>query len=198
MGTRDPRVDAYIRKAPQFARPILEHLRDVVHAACPRVEEDIKWGAPHFLHHGMLASMAAFKAHACFGFWRGKELFPDGGAGGAMGDFGRLTSVGDLPSKKALTALVRQAMALNESGAATPKRRAKPKPPPVPSPAFAAALKASRQAAKMFAAFTPGQQREYVDWIDGAKREATRERRIAQAIEWIAEGKTHNWKYQDC
>ena len=178
MGTRDPRVDAYIGKAPDFARPILEHLRDVVHAACPQVEEDIKWGAPHFLHHGMLASMAAFKAHACFGFWRGKELFPDGGAGGAMGDFGRVTSVGDLPSKKALTALVRRATA--------------------PAAAFAAALKDSRKAAIVFAAFTPGQQREYVDWIDGAKREATRERRIAQAIEWIAEGKTHNWKYQDC
>ena len=198
MGTRDPRVDTYIGKSPVFARPILEHLRDVVHAACPQVEEDIKWGAPHFLHHGMLASMAAFKAHACFGFWRGKELFPDGGAGGAMGDFGKLTSVKDLPAKKTLASLVKQAMALNESGAAKPKRVAKPKPPPVPSPAFAAAIARSRKAAKVFAAFPPGQQREYVEWIDEAKGEDTRTRRIAQAVEWIAEGKRRNWKYENC
>jgi hypothetical protein len=198
MGHRDPRVDTYIGKAPDFARPILEHLRDVVHAACPQVEEDIKWGAPHFLHHGMLASMAAFKAHACFGFWRGKELFPDGRAGGAMGDFGKLTSVRDLPAKKTLTALVKQAMALNESGAARPKRVAKAKAPPVPSPAFAAALGANRKAARVFADFPPGQQREYVAWIDEAKGEDTRARRIAQAVEWIAEGKRRNWKYENC
>ena len=198
MGTRDPRVDDYIGKSPEFARPILSHLRDVVHAACPQVEEDIKWGAPHFLHHGMLASMAAFKAHACFGFWRGKELFPDGGAGGAMGDFGKLTSVRDLPAKKALSALVKQAMALNESGAARPRRVAKAKPPPVPSPAFAAALGSNRKAARVFADFPPGQQREYVEWIDSAKGEDTRARRIAQAVEWLAEGKRRNWKYENC
>jgi hypothetical protein len=197
MGTRDPRVDAYIAKAPDFARPILGHLRDVVHAACPAVEEDIKWGAPHFLHHGMLASMAAFKAHACFGFWRGKELFPDGGGSGAMGHFGRLESVKDLPSKKALTTLVKQAMALSASGAARPKKAGKPKPPPVPSPEFAAAIAGSRQAAKAFAAFPPSHQRDYVDWIDEAKRDDTRARRIAQAVEWIAQGQSRHWKYEN-
>jgi hypothetical protein len=198
MGTRDPRVDAYIRKAPDYARPILEHLRDVVHAACPAVEEDIKWGSPHFLHHGMLASMAAFKAHACFGFWRGKELFPDGGKGGAMGDFGKLASVKDLPPRKTLASLVKQAMALNESGAARPRRVAKAKPAPVPSPEFAAAIAKNRKAAKAFAAFPPSHQRDYVDWIDEAKRDETRARRIAQAVEWIAEGKSRNWKYENC
>ena len=197
MGTRDPRVDAYIRKAPDYARPILEHLRDVVHAACPPVEEDIKWGSPHFLHHGMLASMAAFKAHACFGFWRGRELFPDGGKGGAMGDFGKLTSVRDLPPKKTLVSLVKQAMALNESGAARPRRVTKAKPPPVPSPEFAAAIAKNRKAAKAFAAFPPSHQREYIEWINEARRDETRARRIAQAVEWIAEGKSRNWKYED-
>jgi hypothetical protein len=198
MGTRDPRVDAYIGKAPDYARPILSHLRDVVHAACPAVEEDIKWGSPHFLHHGMLASMAAFKAHACFGFWRGKELFPDGGETGAMGNFGKLTAVKDLPSKKALAALVKQAMALNESGVARPKKTTTPKPPPVPSPEFAAAIGKSSKAAKAFAAFPPSHQREYIEWIDEARRDETRARRIAQAVEWIGEGKSRHWKYDNC
>lgn len=198
MGTRDPRVDAYIARSPEFSRPILAHLRDIVHEACPQVTEDIKWGAPHFLHHGMLASMAAFRAHACFGFWRGKELFPDGGESGAMGNFGKLTTVRDLPPKKTLASLVQQAMSLNGSGADKPKKLAKPKPPAVPSPAFAEALARSRKASKAFAAFPPSQQREYIEWIDGAKRDETRVRRIATAVEWIAEGKPHNWKYQDC
>jgi hypothetical protein len=198
MATRDPRVDAYIERAPDFARPVLVHLREVVHAACPQVEEDIKWGAPHFLHHGMLASMAAFKAHACFGFWRAKELFPDGGQDGAMGQFGRLESVKDLPSKKTLVGLVKQAMALNESAAPRPKKAAKPKPEATPSPAFAAALAADREAKAAFAAFPPSHRREYVEWIDEARREETRARRIAQAVEWIAQGKPRHWKYADC
>jgi hypothetical protein len=198
MGTRNPRVDAYIAKSPEFSRPILEHLRDVVHAACPAVTEDIKWGAPHFLHHGMLAHMAAFKAHACFGFWRGKELFPDGAEPGAMGDFGKLLTVKDLPPKKNLAALVKQASALNESGADKPGRVAKARPPAVPSPGFAAALAKSRKAARAFEAFSPSCQREYVEWIDEAKRDETRARRIAQAVEWIAQGKSRNWKYENC
>ena len=198
MGTRDPRVDAYIDKAPEFSRPILAHLREVVHGACPQVEEDIKWGAPHFLHHGMLASMAAFKAHACFGFWRAKEVMPEGASEGAMGQFGKLASVKDLPSKKDLVALVKRAAALNEAGAPKREKAAAPKPPAKPSAGFAKALKANRKAAAVFAGFAPGQQREYVEWIDEARREETRDKRIAQAVEWIAEGKKRNWKYENC
>lgn len=198
MATRDPRVDAYIERAPDYARPILVHLRDVVHAACPQVEEDIKWGSPFFLHHGMLASMAAFKAHACFGFWRGKELFPDGGEAGAMGNFGKLASIRDLPAKKTLAALVKQAMALNESAAPRPQKIVRPKPDARPSPAFAAALKADRKATAAFAAFSASGRREYIEWVDDAKREETRDRRIAQAVEWIAQGKARNWKYENC
>jgi hypothetical protein len=198
MGTRDPRVDAYIDQSPAFARPILARLREVVHGACPQVQEDIKWGAPHFLHHGMLASMAAFKAHACFGFWRAKEVMPDGGTGGAMGQFGKLTAVRDLPPKTEIAALVKKAMALNEAGAPKRARASTPKPPAKPSPGFAAALKANRKASTTFANFPPGHQREYVEWIDEAKREETRAKRIAQAVEWLAEGKSRNWKYENC
>ena len=197
MPARDPRIDAYIANAADFARPILVHLRDVVHAACPGVEETIKWGMPHFMHHGMLAGMAAFKAHATFGLWRGKELVPDGDES-AMGQFGCLASVRDLPPKRTLVALVKKAAALNEAGTPRPRRVVAKKPPPVPSPAFAAALKRNREAARNFAALAPGQQREYVAWIDEARREETRDKRIAQAVEWIAEGKLRNWKYADC
>src|SRR5688500_2545923 len=122
MGTRDPRIDAYIGKSAEFARPILEHLREVVHAAVPQVEETIKWGMPHFMHHGMLAGMAAFKAHATFGLWRGKELVPGGGDDSAMGQFGCLATVKDLPPKRQLVALVRKAAELNESGAPKPRK----------------------------------------------------------------------------
>jgi hypothetical protein len=199
MGTRDPRVDAYIAKQADFARPILEHLREVVHAAVPDVEEAIKWGAPHFLHHGMLAGMAAFKAHATFGLWRGKEVVPGGGEDGAMGQFGRLGSIKDLPSKKELTALLKAAAKLNAQGVPKPaKKAATKKAAPRPSQEFAAAIAASRKAAATFAAFAPSCQREYVEWIDEAKRDDTRARRIAQAVEWLAEGKKRHWKYENC
>ena len=197
MPARDPRIDAYIANAAEFARPILAPLRDVVLAACPDVEETIKWGMPHFMHHGLLAGMAAFKAHATFGLWRGKELVPDGDDS-AMGQFGCLASVRDLPPKRTLVALVKKAAVLNAAGAPRPRRVVAKKAAPVPSPAFAAALKGNREAARHFAAFAPGQQREYVEWIDEARREDTRTRRIAQALEWIAEGKLRNWKYANC
>jgi hypothetical protein len=197
MPSRDPRIDDYIARAADFARPILVHLRDVVHAACPDVEETIKWGMPHFMHHGMLAGMAAFKAHATFGLWRGKELVPDGDDA-AMGQFGRLTSVRDLPPKRELVALLKRAMALNEQVVPRPRKPAAKKPAPQPSPEFAVALAGNRAASKHFAAFPPSHQREYVEWIDEARREDTRARRIEQAVAWIAEGKSRHWKYKDC
>ena len=199
MGTRDPRIDAYIAKQADFARPILEHLREVVHAAVPGVEETIKWGSPHFAYHGLLAGMAAFKAHATFGLWRGREVVPGGGEDGAMGQFGRLASVRDLPSKKALVALLKAAAKLNEQHVPRPaKPAAARKPAPRPSPAFAAAIAANAKAAATFAAFAPSCRREYVEWIDEARREDTRARRIAQAVEWLAEGKKRHWKYEAC
>lgn len=203
MSHRDPRVDAYIAKAAPFAQPILEHVRDVVHEACPGVEETIKWGMPSFTYGGgILCGMAAFKAHASFGFWKHALVLGEGDAGEGtervgMGSFGKLTSVRDLPPKRQLAAYVRKAAALNAPGAsAAPARKAPAaKPAPVPTPEFAAALRKNKAAAAAFKAFPPSHQREYVDWIAEAKREETRDRRIAQAVDWIAEGKQRNWKY---
>jgi uncharacterized protein YdeI (YjbR/CyaY-like superfamily) len=202
MDNHDPRVDAYIAKSGAFARPILERIRAIVHEAVPGIEETIKWGAPNFVHAGgIVCMMAAFKQHVGFGFWKRALLFGDvrGGDPGreGMGSFGKLRSVAELPPKKELLALVRKAAALNEAGTSAPRPRkpAAPKPPPAVPEDLAAALKRNKPAAKHFAAFPPGQQREYVDWLAGARRDETRQRRLAQALEWIAEGKTRNWKY---
>ena len=203
MGHRDPRIDAYIAKAAPFAQPILEHLRAIVHEGCPGVEETIKWGMPSFVHGGgILCGMAAFKAHASFGFWKHALVVGEGGAGeGAervgMGSFGKLATVRDLPPKQRLVAYVKKAAALNAQGIGpvATRKAAAAKPAPVPTPEFAAALRRNKAAAVAFKAFPPSHQREYVDWIAEATRDATRDRRIAQAVEWIAEGRQRNWKY---
>jgi hypothetical protein len=189
---RDPRIDAYIAKAPEFARPILTRLRALVHQGCPDVVETIKWSSPHFEHHGMLCGMAAFKAHCAFGFWNRALKIP--GKEGAMGQFGSLRTVADLPPDKVLLGYVREAARLNETGQKVgPERKAK-KPLPVPK-ALTAALAKKPKAQKHFAAFSPSQKREYSEWILDAKTDATRDRRLATAIEWINEGKPRMWKY---
>jgi len=203
MAIRDPRIDAYISNAPEFARPILVHLREVVHAACPGVEETMKWSMPSFVYAGgILCGMAAFKQHATFGFWKGRLIVPgDGGSNeSAMGQFGRITKVSELPSKKVLAGYVKQAMKLNEEGVKDPARTRpdKSKPAPATPNVLLAALKKNNQAKATFDAFSPSCKREYIDWINEAKREETRQRRVAQAVEWIAEGKQRNWKYQAC
>ena len=201
MASRDPHIDAYISKAPEFARPILAHLREVVHAACPEVEETMKWSMPSVVYAGgILCGMAAFKQHATFGFWKGRLIVPGDGASNesAMGQFGRITKVSELPSKKVLAGYVRQAMKLNEEGIRDPAR-AKPgkaKPAPATPDGLLAALKENGQAKATFEKFSPSCKREYVEWITEAKRDETRQRRVAQAVEWMAEGKQRNWKYQ--
>jgi uncharacterized protein YdeI (YjbR/CyaY-like superfamily) len=195
----DRRVDAYVSKSAEFAQPILKHLRALVHASCPEVEETIKWSFPHFMYRGqILCSMAAFKAHCAFGFWNGAIVAPRAGAlrRQAMGDLGRITSLRDLPSRRALGACVKAGAKLIDAGA---RRRVEPKhpKPPLRVPAdLARALAAKPPAKKHFAAFTPSARRDYVDWIVGAKSAATRERRLATALIWIAEGKRHNWRYE--
>ena len=201
MPTLDPRIDEYIANSADFAQPILRHLRQVVHDACPEVEEAIKWSMPFFLYHGMLCNMASFKAHCAFGFWKGELLVAPGDDKGreAMGQFGRIASVKDLPSKKALAGYIKKAMALNAEGVKAPSR-AKPKVARellVPD-YLVAALEDKPGASEHFKAFTPGAVREYVDWLTEAKTEATRLRRLEQAVEWIAEGKSRNWKYKNC
>lgn len=199
MPTTDPRVDAYIAKAAPFAQPILDHLRALVHATCPEVEESIKWGPPFFLYRGTFCHMAAFKAHCAFGFWKWQQVVGEDATEDAMGQFGRIVSLDDLPPKKTIVAYLRKAMALNDAGvpAATRARRT-PKPEAAVPDDLAAALKRNRAARANFESFSPGQRREYVEWIVEAKREETRQKRLATAVERLAEGKTRNWKYQSC
>jgi uncharacterized protein YdeI (YjbR/CyaY-like superfamily) len=200
MGSRDPRIDAYISKSAPFAQPILARVRDAVHAACPGVEETIKWSAPSFVHAGrILAGMAAFKQHASFGFWKHAEVMGEGGERNGMGSYGKLQSVHDLPPRARLLADIRRAAALNEQPAASAvtRRAAARAKPPLQVPAeFEAALVRHARARAAFDAFAPSHRREYVEWIAEAKREATRSRRLAQAIEWLSEGKHRHWKHE--
>jgi uncharacterized protein YdeI (YjbR/CyaY-like superfamily) len=205
----NPKVDAYIDKAQPFAQPILEHLRKLMHKGCPDVEEAIKWSMPFFVYKGaILANMAAFKAHCAFGFW-GKEMTAvlheaKVASGDAMGTLGRISSVKDLPPEKLMLGWIRQAAGSIDDGtyvspiAARNKVMKAPRAQSAIAPEFAAALKKNKKAAAVFEAFSPSCKREYVDWIAEAKREETRDKRIAQAVEWIAEGKQRNWKYQNC
>lgn len=197
MASRDRRVDTYIAKSAEFARPILAHLRDVVHAACPDVEETIRWGMPHFLHHGILCRMAAFKQHCAFGFWRRAQLVRDSArAAQALGHFGRITRPGDLPSRRTLVALVRRAARLNEAGVKSPSatKRTRRPAPRVPADLHAA-LVGNARARSTFAALPPSGRREYVEWLLEAKRAETRTRRLRQAVAWLAAGKPRNWRY---
>lgn len=199
MPTIDPRVDAYIAASPEFAQPILAHLRAVVHAACPEVEETIKWSRPHFQYKGMLCQMSAFKEHCAMGFWKGELLFPELAGKDAMGHFGRLTSVKDLPSKKVIAGYVKQAMRLNDDGVQAPARAAPKAPRPLTVPTyFLDALAANKAALASFNGGSTSFKREYVDWLEEAKTEATRLRRMEQAVQWLAEGKARNWKYEKC
>ena len=197
MGTRDPRIDAYIARSAEFARPILTHVRAVVHGACPEAEETLKWGSPTFMYQGMLCGMAAFKQHCAFGFWKGSLIVgPDGrNADQAMGQFGRITMQSDLPSKKVLSGYVKQAMRLNAEGTAVKRASKKPKPPLRVPTALRLALEKNRKARETFEGFSPSNKRDYVEWISEAKAEETRQRRLAQSIEWMAQGKPRNWKY---
>lgn len=198
MPTTDPRVDAYIAKSAEFSQPILIHLRDVVHAACPEATETIKWGFPHFEYKGLLCSMASFKAHCGFGFWSAEVLPVDPDVPAAMGQLGRITSIKDLPPKKTLTAYIKKAMQLNDAGVKATARSKPPKGELVVPDYFVAALKANKPAQGHFKNFSTSKQRDYVEWLEEAKTEPTRVKRMAQAVEWIAEGKSRNWKYEKC
>jgi uncharacterized protein YdeI (YjbR/CyaY-like superfamily) len=197
--SRDLRVDQYIERAQPFARPILEHVRMRVHAAVPEVEETLKWGAPSFTLGGkILLMMAAFKAHAALNFWRGQEIGDGNPKAGAMGQFGKLTSTADLPDDATFDSLVREAAALAGTAPAPRKTKHAPKPPPGLHPDFAAALDAHPAAKSVLDGFSPSARRDYLEWIDEAKQDATRAKRIATAVEWLAEGKKRHWKYQNC
>ena len=199
MGSRDPRIDAYIANAAPFAQPILQRVRELVHEACPDVEETMKWSMPTFAHAGgILASMAAFKQHASFGYWKHALVLGEDAPREGMGSYGKLAVVRDLPSRKQLLAHIRKAVALNEQGVKTSATR-KPgatKPFAAMPADLAAALGGNSVAKAGFDSFPPSAQREYVDWIVEARRDDTRRKRLAQAIEWMAEGKRRHWKYE--
>jgi uncharacterized protein YdeI (YjbR/CyaY-like superfamily) len=204
MKNSDPRVDAYIAKSAEFARPILKHLRKLVHEACPDAEETLKWSMPAFLHGGkIMAGMAAFKGHCTFGFWH-KDMVavlgPDGDKEStAMGSLGRIANLEDLPSDRAMLRYIRKAVALNESNVPARPRPVKRLAAPLAVPEdLAAALKKDRAAAATFEKFSPSHRKEYIEWITEARRDETRQKRLATTIEWLAEGKSRNWKYENC
>lgn len=198
MGTRDPRIDAYIERSAPFARPILTHLRELVHATIPEVQEDLKWGMPSFMYKGILCGLAAFKEHAAFNLWKHSLIVGDDRPDDAMGSFGRITSLADLPPDDVIAGYLREAKRLNDEGIKAPKRE-KPadekKETAVPDD-LVAALETNPAALEHFHGFSPSKRREYVEWITGAKTDATRTRRLGTAVEWIAEGKGLNWRYE--
>lgn len=193
MSARDPRIDAFIAKAQPFARPILTHLREVMHRACPGIAESIKWGRPAFLNEGrILAVLGAFKAHASLTLWKMGEAA--GREEEGMGQFGKLTSLADLPEDAELIRIIQAAASVCAEAKPRPKKAPRPDLP-VPEE-LAAALAASPEAQAVWEGFAPSHRREYSEWVGEAKRPETRAQRVAQSVAWIAEGKQRNWKYQ--
>jgi uncharacterized protein YdeI (YjbR/CyaY-like superfamily) len=204
MGRKDPRIDKYIAGSADFAQPVLSHLRKLVHVGCPEVEETLKWGMPSFLYKGILCGMAAFKQHCTFGFWKHELLFGNNRqaqnlAAGAMGSFGRVTNLAELPSDAELLRFIKEAVRLNDEGI---KRETKPRPKgnrELKVPAYlTAALKTNKKAQATFDGFSFSHKKEYVEWLTEAKRDETRARRLATTIEWLSKGKARNWKYENC
>ena len=202
MGTRDKRIDAYIARSAGFAQPILSYLREVVHESCPEVEETMKWSFPHFMYKGILCSMASFKGHCAFGFWKG-SLVMDGAEGKsieAMGQFGRITALQELPPKSTLLAYVKKARQLNDEGVKVLQKarpRGEKKDLVVPD-YFLAAVKKNRKALATFEGFPYSHKKEYVQWVTEAKTDETRHRRLETSVEWLSQGKSRNWKYERC
>jgi uncharacterized protein YdeI (YjbR/CyaY-like superfamily) len=198
----DPRIDDYIKKAASFAQPILKHIRQLVHKACPEVKETMKWSFPHFDYNGILCSMAAFKQHCSFGFWKASIMKDPENilklvGKTAMGHFDKITSLEDLPSDKILVAYINEAMRLNKEGIKLPAKEKNTGKGEITMPEeLAAALKRNKKAQTAFNQFSPSHKREYLEWIAEAKTEATREKRIETTMEWLTEGKSRHWKYQ--
>lgn len=201
MSQKDAQIDLYISKSAEFAKPILVHLRKLVHTACPDVEEKMKWSFPHFDYKGMMCSMASFKQHCAFSFWKAplmkdKTLVRNDESESAMGHYGKITSLKNLPSDKKIIAHIKDAMMLNEVGIKpSPKKVIAAKKEAVIPDFFLKQLKKNKNAFTTFENFSPSHKREYVEWITEAKTEGTKNRRMETAIEWMSEGKPRNWKY---
>ena len=200
MGKKDKRVDAYIAKSAPFAQPILNHLRELVHKACPDVEETIKWSFAFFDYKGPLCSMAAFKEHCAFGFWKAAllkdaEKMKDNQQN-AMGHAGKIKSVADLPADKVILGWIKEAVKINDEGIKLPLRKKTDLKELVIPEYFTKAISKNKKALVAFEKFSPSHKKEYVQWVTEAKAEETRNRRMDKAIEMIAEGKGRNWKYE--
>jgi uncharacterized protein YdeI (YjbR/CyaY-like superfamily) len=202
MPSKDKRIDAYIAKSAEFAQPILRHLREVVHEGCPEVEETIKWSFPHFMYKGILCSMAGFKEHCAFGFWKGSLILDSSANKSAdgMGQFGRIASLMDLPSRAVLLGYIKKAKQLHDDGIKVPK---KPQPRGVKKELtipdyLLKAIKKSKKAAATFDGFSYSHKKEYVEWVTEARTEETRNRRLQTTVEWLEQGKSRNWKYERC
>jgi uncharacterized protein YdeI (YjbR/CyaY-like superfamily) len=194
MAQKDPRVDAYIAKAEPFAKPILTRFRKAVHAGCPEVTETLKWSVPHFDYKGVLGGMAAFKAHCRVGFWK-QALLTSAPKTSQKWPMANVASLADMPDERTLTKMAKEAAALNEAGVKV-KRTAKARPALVAPAGMLAAIKADKKAWAAWQAFSPSARRDYVECITEAKSDATRDRCLETAVEWIAEGKRRNWKYE--
>lgn len=201
MPKTEPKIDAYIEKAQPFAKPILEYIRETVHEYCPDAEEAMKWSFPNFLYKNrILCSMSAFKAHCAFGFWLESEMktmkeITKDREKNSMFNLGKITKIEDLPSKAQLKACIKEAMELTDMGVTLKKSTPSKTETEIPE-AFQASLNANEKAKEIFQKSSPSFRKEYNMWIADAKTEATRNKRIQQAIEWILEGKGRNWKYE--
>lgn len=199
---KDRRIDDYISKSENFAKPILSYIRDIVHKACPEVTETMKWGMPHFDYKGMMCGIASFKQHCTFGFWKASlmkdkyKVFVKGENSG-MGNFGKVKDIQDLPSAKIIIEYIKEAMKLNDDNVAVPKELKENVRKELVIPEyFLKVLKKNEVALKTFMDFSYSHKKEYLEWITEAKKEETREKRIYAAIEWLSEGKGRNWKYE--
>ena len=201
MAKKDARIDLYISKSADFAKPILVYLRELIHTACPDVQETIKWGFASFDYKGPMCSMASFKQHCSFGFWKAslmkdETLIANAKTESAMGHYGKITSLKDLPSNKKIIAHIKDAMMLNEKGMKLPPRKANTEKREIVVPDYLLKqLKKNKKAFTTFENFSPSHKREYIEWITEAKTQETRNRRMDTAIEWMVEGKSRNWKY---
>ncbi|HBE82004.1 MAG: YdeI/OmpD-associated family protein [Blastocatellia bacterium] len=200
MPNVDPRIDAYIEKSADFAKPILTHIRKLVHKACPDIEETMKWSMPHFDLKGPVCNMAAFKQHCAFGFWKQQMLkHPSIDSDrNTLSSFGKITSLKDLPKDKVIIDLIHQAIELNEKGIKAPQKKPSEKKELVVPDVLEKALKKNIKARAVFENFSYSHRKEYIEWINDAKTDATREKRLGTTIEWLTEGKSRNWKYEKC
>jgi uncharacterized protein YdeI (YjbR/CyaY-like superfamily) len=198
MAKTDSRVDAYIAKSADFAKPILNHLRELAHTACPEVEETLKWAMPHFLHKGILFGMAAFKRHCMLHFWKGNLILDKAARKsheGGTWQFDRITALSDLPGDRILLGYIKKAVELNEAGIKKEAPKHKARKELVVPDYFIAVLKKHPKAREAFEKFSYSHKKEYVEWITEAKREETRQKRMQTTIEWLTKGKSRNWKY---